>query len=111
MPKPQGTAFQATFQYVFPEYGLDLCAHCRKPSEAHAEGKCLFESTQFKAHELDTFFRALLKKGGTLTLTAGKQTLRQKVKAQAVDRRWVSLSGQLTTTGEAFLGEADAEER
>jgi hypothetical protein len=111
MKKLPGKKFDARVQYRFSRFSLEGCAQCGKPQLEHADGECLFESTIFAQKELLTFFEALLRKGGVLTITTGKQTLRQKIQALSIDQRASGVTGEILTDGDAFLEETDATER
>lgn len=82
-----------------------MCTQCGKPQSEHAEGKCLFESTYFKQQELMAFFELLLKKGGTLSITAGKYTMTQKIGVAAVTQNANVMLGDIRSDGDAFLEE------
>lgn len=111
MNKLPGKKFNARIRYTFSRYSLETCTQCGKPTKEHVDGKCLFESTIFKQQEVLTFFEALIRKGGVLTITTGKQTLRQKIKALSMEQRANGVSGEILTDGDVFLEETDATER
>jgi hypothetical protein len=109
--KPHGHKFSARLKYTFSRYGLEVCTQCRKTRDEHIDGKCLFESTVFKQHELMDFFELLMRKGGVLTIKVGRHALSQKIKVPAIDQGANTVSGEIQTEGDAFLGEIDAEKR
>lgn len=103
--KPAGHKFSASLKYTFSRYRMELCTQCGKSRDEHVDGKCLFESTIFKQNELMAFFEALLRKGGTLSIKAGKYTMTQKIKLPAVDQGANLVVGDLRSDGDAFLEE------
>jgi hypothetical protein len=110
--KLHGKKHSARIQYLFQRRALDPCDNCGKLQSEHASGKnCLFEATLFKPQELLVFFEQLLSKGGVLTIKVGNQSLIQKIQALSVVQLANSLSGEILTDGDAYLGEIDAKER
>jgi hypothetical protein len=103
--KPKGHRFEAHLKYTFSRYRLEMCTQCNKPRDEHVDGKCIFESTIFKSHELMDFFELLLKSGGTLSITAGKHTMTQKIKAHSTNQTANGMLGDIRSDGDAFLEE------
>jgi hypothetical protein len=102
--KLKGHKFRADLKYTFSRYHLEGCTQCGKPEGEHADGKCLFESTIYRPNELLEFFELFMRKGGTLTLTVGTQTLTQKIHGVAIDQGANLVMGDFRSEGEAFLG-------
>jgi len=110
--KLHGHKFRADLKYTFSRYHLEGCTQCGKKKEEHAHGKCLFESTVFKPHELLEFFELLMRKGGVLTIKVGTKSLTQKINGAAIDQGVNMVMGDIRAEGEAFLGDtADAPKR
>lgn len=82
---------------------LSSCAHCGKMPDAHVDGKCLFEATEFSSHVLRDFFEDILYRGGNLTITSGKYTYTQRILSHAVDATPSQISGDLRTHGVSSL--------
>jgi hypothetical protein len=109
--KPKGTKFSADLKYTFSRYSLEECQSCGKPKREHAGGKCLFESTIYRPSELLDFLELFMRRGGTLTLKVGNQTLTQKINGTAIDQGANLVMGDFRSEGDAYLGEADASKR
>jgi hypothetical protein len=110
--KLHGHKFRADLKYTFSRYHLEGCTQCGKPEGEHAKGKCLFESTVYRPNELLAFFEELMRKGGVLTIKAGKQTLTQKITGTAVDQGANMVMGDIRVDGDAYLEDtADAPKR
>jgi hypothetical protein len=110
--KLHGHKFSADLKYTFSRFSLENCQKCGRPKREHAGEKCLFESTMYRPSELLDFFELFMRKGGTLTLKVGTQTLMQKVYGVAIDQGANLVMGDFRSEGDAFLQDtADAKER
>ena len=107
MSKDTGHKFNAQLRYTFSKYALEPCANCGKKQDEHTDSKCLFDSTVFQPQSLMTFFKELIRNGGTMTIQTGNQTLHQKIKVYSVDQLANTVSGAIATEGDAFLEESN----